>query len=120
MGLGRCPVAEAAVGSDCVVVLAPRRKKREVIVSDFDSIKIVDLHGNARKAEVDRDGSPDENVFDIKCGLRRDEAAVGAGLTLSWSSGAVEGHVNRIKLIARQMYGRANFDLLRRRVLLAS
>jgi transposase len=52
--------------------------------------------------------------------LRRDEAAVAAGLTLPWSSGAVEGHVNRTKLIKRQMYGRATFALLRRRVLLVS
>jgi transposase len=52
-------------------------------------------------------------------GLRRDQDAVTAGLTLPWSSGAVEGHVNRIKMLKRQMYGRANPDLLRRRVLLA-
>jgi transposase len=42
-----------------------------------------------------------------------------AGLTLPWSSGAVEGHVNRIKMLKRQMYGRASPDLLRRRILLA-
>ena len=52
-------------------------------------------------------------------GLRRDQDAVTAGLTLPWSSGVVEGHVNRIKMIKRQMYGRANPDLLRRRILLA-
>ena len=51
-------------------------------------------------------------------GLRRDWDAVQAGLTLPWSSGAVEGHVNRIKMLKRQMYGRANVDLLRSRVLL--
>ena len=45
--------------------------------------------------------------------------AASAGLTLRWSSGAVEGHVNRIKMLERQMHGRANPDLLRRRVLLA-
>lgn len=50
-------------------------------------------------------------------GLERDLAAVTAGLTLPWSSGVVEGHVNRIKMIKRQMYGRAGFGLLRRRVL---
>jgi transposase len=50
--------------------------------------------------------------------LRRDWAAVQAGLTLEWSSGPVEGHVNRLKLIKRQMYGRGRFELLRRRVLL--
>lgn len=52
-------------------------------------------------------------------GLRKDWDAVKAGLTLTWSSGAVEGAVNRIKMLKRQMYGRANPDLLRRRVLLA-
>src|SRR5260370_135220 len=51
------------------------------------------------------------------CGLRKDWAAVTAGLTLPSSSGGVEGHVNRIKMLKRQMYGRANVDLLRRRVL---
>jgi len=49
--------------------------------------------------------------------LQRDLAAVINGLTLPWSSGAVEGHVNRVKMLKRQMYGRAKFDLLRRRIL---
>jgi transposase len=52
-------------------------------------------------------------------GLRRDQDAVTAGLTLPWSSGAVEGHVNRIKMLKRQMFGRAKPDLLRKRILLA-
>jgi transposase len=52
-------------------------------------------------------------------GLRGDQDAVTNGLSLRWSSGAVEGHVNRIKMLKRQMYGRAGPDLLRRRVLLA-
>ena len=43
-----------------------------------------------------------------------------SGLTLEHSSGAVEGNVNRIKMIKRQMYGRASFALLRKRVLLAT
>lgn len=37
-----------------------------------------------------------------------------------WSNGPVEGQVNRLKLIKRSMYGRASFDLLRQRVLLAA
>jgi transposase len=53
-------------------------------------------------------------------GLLTDEAAVRAGLTLVWSNGQVEGNGNRLKLIKRQMYGRANFDLLRQRVLRAA
>jgi len=51
-------------------------------------------------------------------GIRRDQQAVTNGLTLPWSSGIVEGNVNKIKMIKRQMYGRAGFDLLRKRVLL--
>lgn len=50
-------------------------------------------------------------------GLVRDKAAVVAALSLPWSNGQVEGQVHRLKLIKRQMYGRASFDLLRRRVL---
>jgi len=53
-------------------------------------------------------------------GLRRDAAAVEAALSLEWSQGQVEGTVTKIKLIKRSMYGRCNFDLLRRRVLYAS
>ncbi|MEU5900280.1 transposase [Streptomyces venezuelae] len=51
--------------------------------------------------------------------LERDLDAAIAGLTLPWNSGVVEGHVNRIKMLKRQMFGRASFALLRRRVLLA-
>src|SRR5258708_5446937 len=50
-------------------------------------------------------------------GIRQDQAAVFAGLTLPWSNGPVEGHVNRLKLIKRSMYGRAKLRLLRQRVL---
>jgi len=52
--------------------------------------------------------------------LNKDFDAVTAGLTLPYSSGMVEGHVNRIKFLKRQGYGRANFDLLRRRILLGN
>ncbi|MFI6056480.1 transposase [Streptomyces violascens] len=50
--------------------------------------------------------------------LRRDLPAVTAGLTLHHSSGVVESHVNRIKTIKKQMYGRASFSLLRARILI--
>jgi transposase len=53
-------------------------------------------------------------------GVRSDQLAVTAGLTLPFSSGAVEGQVNRIKMLKRQMFGRAGLDLLRKRVLLAA
>ena len=51
-------------------------------------------------------------------GIRRDQAAVTNGLTLDHSSGAVEGNVCRVKALKRQMFGRANLDLLRKRILL--
>ncbi len=53
-------------------------------------------------------------------GLRQDEAAVHAAIGEPWSNGAVEGQVNRLKLIKRSMYGRAGLDLLRQRVLHAA
>jgi transposase len=52
--------------------------------------------------------------------LRRDEAAVRAGMSLPWSTGPVEGEINRLKLIKRTMFGRAKLDLLRQRVLYAA
>ena len=50
-------------------------------------------------------------------GIRRDQQAVRAACDLPWSQGQTEGQVNRLKLLKRQMYGRAKLDLLRRRVL---
>ncbi len=51
-------------------------------------------------------------------GLLRDIEAVQNGIRMTWSNGMVEGHVNRIKSIKRQMYGRASFELLRKKVIL--
>ncbi len=59
------------------------------------------------------------SLHPLAAGIDRDLNAVTARLTLPWSSGAVEGHVNRIKMLKRQMFGRAGFALLRKRVLLA-
>jgi transposase len=52
--------------------------------------------------------------------IDRDHAAVAAALRLPWSTGPVEGRINKLRLVKRQMYGRANFDLLRQRVLTAA
>jgi hypothetical protein len=53
----------------------------------------------------------------LAAGIDRDRDAVIAGLTLPWNSGVVEGHVNRIKMLKRQIFGRAGFQLLRKRAL---
>ncbi len=50
-------------------------------------------------------------------GMMKDESAVRQAVSSQWSNGQTEGQVNRLKTIKRQMYGRANFDLLRARVL---
>lgn len=49
-------------------------------------------------------------------GVEQDRQPVEKAFESEWSQGQVEGQVNRLKLIKRQMYGRANFDLLRTRV----
>jgi len=55
----------------------------------------------------------------LAAGLRRDRDAVLAAILFRWNNGQVEGQVNRLKLIKRTMYGKAGFQLLRRRVLAA-
>jgi transposase len=61
--------------------------------------------------------SPSVELRGFASGIKRDYAAVKAGLSLPWSQGQVEGQMTRLKLLKRQMYGRAHFDLLRSRAL---
>ena len=65
---------------------------------------------------VEADDQPE--LHSLAAGIRRDQEAVTAGLALPYHSGAMEGNVNKIKMIKRQMYGRAGFALLRKRVIL--
>jgi transposase len=89
------------------------------LVRDFADM-LCHRRGTHLGAWADRaEASPVSELRGFAKGLRKDWAAVTAGLTLPYSSGTVEGHVNRIKMLKRQMYGRANPDLLRKRVLLA-
>jgi transposase len=88
-------------------------------VTEFAKI-LTGLHGDRLDdwiTAVEADDQPDLHSFTR--GLRRDHDAVLNGLTMPWSSGVVEGNVNRIKMLKRQMYGRATFPLLRKRVLLS-
>ncbi|MGI9121444.1 MAG: ISL3 family transposase [Rubrobacter sp.] len=50
-------------------------------------------------------------------GLKREHSGVEAAPTLPYSNGQTEGQINKLKLIKRQMYGRASFSMLRQRVL---
>lgn len=64
--------------------------------------------------------SPFKSFQTFTKGLFEDYAAVKAGLTLEVSNGPVEGLNNRLKMLKRQMYGRAGLDLLTKRFILAA
>jgi transposase len=66
---------------------------------------------------ADAKGSLLSTCIGLINGIEAERATVNAALLLPWSTGPVEGHINRVKLIKRQGYGRARFDLLRTRVL---
>jgi transposase len=80
------------------------------MVRDRDVTKLADWMARAKASAIDV-------LQGFVRGLELDLKAVEAALKYTWSNGPTEGHVNRLKTIKRQMYGRANFDLLRRRVL---
>lgn len=67
---------------------------------------------------VERDDLPCLHSFTR--GIRRDQPAVTNGLTLAYSRGAVEGNICRVKALKRQMFGRANLDLLRKGILIST
>lgn len=74
--------------------------------------------GQALRAWMMRaEGSEIGSLARFAAGLRKDIAAVLAAVETGWSNGQVEGQINRLKTLKRQMYGRAGFALLRARVL---
>ena len=56
-------------------------------------------------------------IASFASGVERDEAAVRAAITSSWSNGQTEGQITRLKLVRRQMYGRGKIDLLQARLI---
>jgi transposase len=87
------------------------------LVQDFLAMmrKRVGERLDAWLTQVHESGLPELESF--AHGVERDKDAVQAGLTLAINNGQVEGHVTRVKLIKRMMYGKAGFALLRQRVL---
>jgi transposase len=76
---------------------------------------------DAFAAWLDTAASSEHSEFRaLATSLRRDEAAVTAAVREAWSNGQTEGQVNKLKMLKRQMYGRAGLDLLRQRMLLAA
>ncbi|MFC9916645.1 ISL3 family transposase [Streptomyces sp. NPDC127197] len=100
--LARCP--ELAAVADCVRAFAQMMTER--CGSDLGSWLTRAEHTGLKQ------------LRSLARGLRQDFDAVAAGLTLEWSSGKVEGNVNRVKRIKRDGYGRVGFDLIRRQILL--
>ncbi|MFJ5731517.1 transposase [Streptomyces paradoxus] len=100
--LARCPELDKAAGH----------------VRAFGEI-LTDRLGSTLPTWIDAvDASQLPGLTGFALHLLRDLDAGTAGLTLDWSSGSIEGAVNRIKKIKRQLYGRAGFDLLRKMILL--
>jgi transposase len=99
---------------------APSLETTYLLAQDF-LVMMRKLEGERLDAwltQVQESGLPELQSF--AQGVERDEAPVQAGLTLPINNGPGEGHIKRLKLIKRSMYGRAQFDLLRLRVLQAS
>jgi transposase len=102
--LSRCPELNAV--TDCV------RSFAEMMTTRSGSADLTEWLARAEATQQ-------PPLRSLVNGLRQDITAVTAGLTLEWSSGKVEGNVNRIKMIKRKMFGRAGFKLLRRQILLS-
>ena len=102
-----------------VLANCPELESTTAHVPSFAAM-LTELHGDRLRGWLGKvyiDTLPSLHSF--ANGIDRDRDAVIAGLTLPYSSGVVEGHINRIKMIKRQMFGRAGLQLLRQRVLLS-
>ena len=98
----------------------PIINKARKVVLDFRRL-MKDKEGDKLAAWCDEViNDDDENIKGFAKGILNDFQAVYQGFISSWSNGPVEGQVNRLKNIKRQMYGRAGFELLRKRVVITS
>jgi transposase len=102
--LDRCPELQAASGLV---------RGFATMIADLSGQDLPQWMAAAREAAL-------PGISSFAKGLEQDLDAVTNGLTMNWSSGPVEGRVNHIKMIKRQMFGRAGLPLLRKRVLLTA
>jgi transposase len=104
---------------DKILELCPEAEKARQLAREFQQMirkrTVADLAQWLEKAGR----SEITELAGFAKGLEQDRAAVEAALQYEWSNGQLEGQVNRIKAIKRAMFGRANFDLLRRKILRA-
>jgi transposase len=108
---------EAYLGRVCEAdeALADTRRLTQEFAEMVRKLEGEDLDGWLRDAEE----SSSTAMRSFAAGLRKDLDAVRAGLTKEWSNGCVEGFIHKLKLLKRQGYGRAGFELLRARMLAA-
>ena len=108
---------EAYLGRLCDAdeALADTRRLTQEFAEMVRRLEGEDLDGWLKDADKSRSTA----LQSIALGLRKDLDAVRAGLTQEWSNGCVEGFVHKLKLLKRQGYGRAEFELLRARMLAA-
>jgi transposase len=108
---------EAYLGRLCEAdeALADTRRLTQEFAEMAGRLEGEDLDGWLKDAEESRSAA----IRSFAASLRKDLDAVRAGLTEKWSNGPVEGFVHKLKLLKRQGYGRAGFELLRARMLAA-
>jgi transposase len=106
---------EAYLGRLCEAdeALADTRRLTQEFAEMVRRLEGEDLYEWLKDAEESRSTA----MQSFAAGLRKDLEAVRAGLTEKWSNGTVEGFVHKLKLLKRQGYGRAGFELLRARML---
>ncbi len=98
------------IGKERIEAGEPWQNYAETLVK---RVEVNQEHVNVKRAA-------ESQISELKSfanGIRRDYAAVQAAFLLPWNNGVVEGHVNRLKFLKRQMFGRARLDLLRVKVL---
>ena len=119
VGVTEQPDAVATAYTTALLERSPPIRQAQALVTEFmrlvrqrDAASLPRWVSQAQRSEI-------AELVSFADGVRRDYAAVAAALRLEWSQGQTEGQVHRLKLVKRQMYGRAKFDLLRQRVLLS-
>lgn len=108
--LSRADRMIVAVVEHCVPALV---KARDIIDSFHGLLRSGDATGLAPWL-LAAAGSP---VSSFANGVAADHAAIAAAITEPWSNGQTEGQITKLKLVKRQMYGRAGLDLLKARLL---
>jgi transposase len=103
-----------------LVEVAPQLKTARTLAHDFQALFFKKKADLVEPWIARAQGCSMSALQTFATGLLRELEAFKAAVTLPWRNGPLEGNINKLKCIKRQMYGRASFSLLRKRVLLAA